>query len=133
MAAVTHNSTKLGVLGFGVLAFSTAALAFGAGTASAYRNDPSMTEVGGDGVVNSRQSAAVSGGGYCEVSARGGKVVASDVGVPTQRAEEAGPEWVGSRGWQAVGLSPSNPCGGAFSPGNTATGPQCGKGSASGF
>ena len=130
MSAVTHNSTKLGVLGFGVLAFSTAALAFGAGTASADRNDPSMTEVGGDGVVTSRQSAKVSGGDYCSAS---GVTVSSDMGVPTQRAEEAGPEWVGSRGWQAVGLSPSNPWGGAFSPGNTATGPQCGKGSASGF
>jgi len=136
MAAVTPKFTKLGVLGFGVFAFSVAAVAFGAGTASADPNDPSMAEVGGDGVVNSRQAASTSGADYCVVNPgtlSTAKTATSEIGVPTQKAEEAGPEWVGSRGWQAIGLSPSNPWGGAFDPGSTGTGPQCGKGSASGF
>ncbi|MCH9643127.1 MAG: hypothetical protein K0U71_15705 [Actinomycetia bacterium] len=135
MAALTVKSTKLNLLGVGALFFSAGALTFGAGTAGADQNDPAMTEVGGSGVVNSRQSASVTGGDYCSVTTgtKGASTVSSNVGVPMQRAEEAGPEWVGSRGWQAIGLSPSNPWGGAFSPGNTGTGPQCGKGSASGF
>ncbi|MDZ4264250.1 MAG: hypothetical protein U1D00_00845 [Mycobacterium sp.] len=136
MAALTHNSKKLGALGFGALALSGAFLAFGAGTASADPNDPSMVEVGGDGVVNSRQSASIAGADYCAVSPGTlgtASTISSDIGIPTQKAEEAGPEWVGSRGWQAVGVSPSDPWGGAFDPRNTSTGPQCGPGSANPF
>lgn len=136
MAAATESSTKLGVLGVSALAVSLAALTLGAGAASADPNDPSMTEVGGSGQVSSRQSAAVTGTDYCTVSAgtlNTTATVTSDVGTPTQKAQEAGPEWVGSRGWQAIGLTPSNPFGGAFNPQNTSTGPQCGPGSASGF
>lgn len=135
MAALTDNSTKLGVLG--VLAFSLSALTFGAGAASADPNDPSMTEVGGNqGVVTSRQSAATSGTDYCMVNPSTlstTSTVTSDMGTPTQKAEEAGPSWVGSDGWQAIGQSGSNPFGGAFDPRNTSTGPQCGPGSAGGF
>ena len=136
MAALIHNSKKLGALGFGALALSGAFLAFGAGTAGADPNDPSMVEVGGDGVVNSRQSASVAGADYCAVSPGTlgtASTISSDIGIPTQKAEEAGPEWVGSRGWQAVGVSPSDPWGGAFDPRNTSTGPQCGPGSANPF
>ena len=136
-AAVTHKSTKLGVLGFGAIAFSVAALTFGAGTAGADQNNPSMTEVGGNqGVVTSRQSAATSGADHCMVNPgtlSTVSTVTSDIGAPTQKAEEAGPSWVGSDGWQAMGQSRSNPFGGAFDPRNTSTGPQCGPGSAGGF
>ncbi|NVN52188.1 hypothetical protein [Mycolicibacterium hippocampi] len=136
MAALLQNSKKLAVVGFGALAVSVGALTFGAGTAGADPNDPSMVEVGGDGVVNSRQSAAIAGGDYCTASPgtlSTASTITSDIGTPTQKAEESGPEWVGSRGWQAVGISPSDPWGGAFDPRNTSTGPQCGPGSASGF
>ena len=134
MAALTFQSTKLNLLGAGALFLSTGALTFGAGTASADQNDPGMTEVGGSGVVNSRQSASVTGGDYCSVmkGVPGASTVTSDMGVPIQRADEAGPSWVGSDGWNAIGLSPSNPWRGNFMQG-TGTGPQCGKGSASGF
>ncbi|WP_370330855.1 hypothetical protein [Mycolicibacterium hippocampi] len=136
MAALIQNSKKLGVLGFGALAFSVAALTFGAGTAGADPNDPSHPTIGGDGVVSSRQAAATSGADYCAVSPGTlgtASVIASDMGVPSQKAEEAGPEWVGSDGWQAQGLSRSNAWGGAFDPSNTSTGPQCGPGAASPF
>jgi len=137
MAAVIDNSTKLGVLGVGVLALSLSALTFGAGAASADPNDPSMTGVGGNqGVVTSRQSAATSGADYCMVNPgtlSTTSTVTSGMGTPTQKAEEAGPSWVGSDGWQAMGQSRSNPFGGAFDPRNTSTGPQCGPGSAGGF
>lgn len=141
MATVTPKSTRLDGLGLGAFAVNVAALAFsawtfGAGTASADPNDPAMTEVGGDGVVNSRQAASIAGADYCTVSPGTlgtAGIVASDVGTPTQKAEESGPEWVGSRGWQAIGLAPSNPWGGAFDPRNTSTGPQCGPGDADGF
>jgi len=46
MAAIAQNSKKLAVAGFGALAFSVAALTFGAGAASADPNDPSLVEVG---------------------------------------------------------------------------------------
>lgn len=136
MAAIAQNSKKLAVAGFGALAFSVAALTFGAGAASADPNDPALVEVGGDGVVNSRQSASVAGADYCAVNPgtlSTSSVIASDIGTPTQKAEEGGPEWVGSRGWTAIGLSPSNPWGGNFDPQNTSTGPQCGPGNADGF
>ncbi|MGB2919151.1 MAG: hypothetical protein WBC15_02675, partial [Mycobacterium sp.] len=136
MAALTHNSKKLGVLGFGALAFSVAALTFGAGTAGADPNDPSHPTIGGDGVVNSRQAASTAGADYCAVNPGTlgtASVIASDMGVPTQKAQESGPEWVGSDGWQAQGLSRSNQWGGAFDAGSVDTGPQCGPGSANPF
>ncbi|CAA0132367.1 Uncharacterised protein [Mycolicibacterium vanbaalenii] len=136
MAALTHNSKKLGVLGFGALAFGAAALTFGVGTAGADPNDPSHPTIGGDGVVSSRQAASTSGADYCAANPgtlSTASVIASDIGVPTQKAQEAGPEWVGSDGWQASGLSRSNPWGGAFDPSSTSTGPQCGPGSANAF
>ncbi|MCB0950529.1 MAG: hypothetical protein KDB44_14875 [Mycobacterium sp.] len=133
---VTHKTTTRGVLGFGVLAATVVALTLGAGTAGADPNDPSMTEVGGNGVVNSRQADSVAGSKYCAVNPgtlSTASTNSSDVGTPTQKAQEAGPEWVGSRGWQAIGISPSNPWGGNFNPQNTRTGPQCKKGRANGF
>lgn len=135
MAAVIHKSVQVGVLGLGALALSFTALV-SAGGASADPNDPSMTEVGGNGVVSSRQSASTSGAAPCSVSPgtlSTASTNSSDVGVPTQKANEAGPEWVGSRGWQAVGIAPSNPWGGNFNPRNTKTGPQCSKSKARGF
>ena len=87
-------------------------------------------------MVTSRQSAATAGADYCAANPGTlgtASVISSDIGIPSQKAEEAGPEWVGSRGWQAIGLSPSNPWGGAFDPSSTSTGPQCGPGRASPF
>lgn len=127
MVAVTRKSTKLGAVGLGALAVSVAALTFGAGTAGADPNDPGMTNVRPDGTVTSRQSASVSGADHCVVSPGGlntASTVTSDIGVPTQKVSEAGPNWVGSQGWQAIGLSPSNPWRGGFAP-TTRTGPQC--------
>lgn len=138
MAALTHNSKKLGALGFGALALSGAFFAFGAGTASADENSPgpAMAEIGETGVVSSRQSAAIAGADLCSVNPgtlSTASVYTPDVNVPKQLAEEAGPEWVGSRGWQAVGINPADPWGGAFDPRNTSTGPKCSPTTASGF
>jgi len=136
MAAVTRKSTKPGVFGFGALAFSVAALTFGAGTAGADPNDPAMTEISGNGVVNSREAASTSGSARCTVdpgTLSTATLATSDVGTPMQTAAEAGPSWVGSDGWQAIGLSPSNPWGGNFNPRSTKTGPQCKQGKSRGF
>ncbi|MCB0950528.1 MAG: hypothetical protein KDB44_14870 [Mycobacterium sp.] len=130
--AHTQRPTKPGIVGFGALAFSVAALTFGAGIAGADPNDPGMTNVRPDGTVSSRQAAATSGARHCAVNPgtlNTTSTVTSDIGVPTQKASEAGPKWVGSNGWQAIGLSPSNPWRGNFN--DTAkTGPQCKKGRA---
>ncbi len=135
MAAVLDKSAKLGTLAIGGLFVSVAATLLSAGVASA-DNDPSMTEVSAPGVVTSRQSASVAGPGHCDVSS--GTLSTSDVrdtdhGTPMQRADEVGPDWVGSDGWQAIGLSRSNPWGGAFSSAGTSTGLQCHDGNASGW
>ena len=132
MAVTTRKSTKLSVLGFGALAFSVAAVTFGAGPASADPNDPSMTNARPDGTVSSRQAASTSGAKHCVVNPGTlgtSSVVSSDVGTPMQTAAEAGPSWVGSDGWQAIGLSPSSPWRGNFNQ-STGTGPQCKKGKA---
>ncbi|GJF11138.1 hypothetical protein NGTWS0302_15470 [Mycolicibacterium cyprinidarum] len=135
MAAVIHKSVQVGVLGIGAFALSVATL-IGAGAANADPNDPSMTTVRGNGTVSSRQAASTSGAKPCAVNPgtlSTASTIASDVGTPTQKAQEAGPEWVGSRGWQAVGISPSNPWGGNFNPRSTKTGPQCRGSKARGF
>lgn len=136
MAALTQKFVKLGVLGVGALGLSVAALTSGVGTAGANPNDPGMDNVRPDGTVNSRQAASTAGSKYCEVGT-GTLTTASthtpEMGTPKQTAQEAGPSWVGSNGWQAIGLSPSNPWGGNFNPRNTRTGPQCRKGNANGF
>lgn len=136
MAALTRDAVKFGALGLGALAVSVSALTFGAGAAGANPNDPSMTNVRPDGTVSSRQADSVAGADHCSVSPgtlSTASTASSDVGVPMQKAQEAGPQWVGSRGWQAVGISPSNPWGGNFNPQNTRTGPQCKSGKANGF
>ncbi len=113
-----------------------AVMTLGAGIAGADPNDPGMTNVRPDGHVDSPQSASTSGAKPCMVdpgTLSTSSVDSSDIGVPTQHAHEAGPEWVGSRGWQAVGLSPSNPWGGHFNPQNTTTGPHCTRSKANHF
>lgn len=132
MVAVTRISTKLRALGTGALAIGVAALTFGTGAASANPNDPGMTNVRPDGTVNSRQAASTSGANHCAVSPgtlSTSSTHSSDVGVPSQKTGESGPRWVGSDGWQAIGLSPSNPWRGNFNR-PTRTGPQCKKGRA---
>ncbi len=129
MAAIFDKSAKVGALAIGGLFFSVAALTSGAGIAGASPNDPGMDRVGGDGDVSSRQAHAVSGANHCNVSSgtlSTSEVRDTDHGTPMQRTSEAGPSWVGSDGWQAIGLSRSNPWGGSFSAGGpTRTGLQC--------
>jgi hypothetical protein len=138
MAALTHTSKKLSALGIGAIALSGAFLAFGAGTASADENSPgpAMAEIGETGQVSSRQASSIAGSDFCAVNP-GTLSTASaytpDINVPKQLAQEAGPEWVGSRGWQAVGINPADPWGGNFDPQNTSTGPVCSSVSAGGF
>jgi len=120
------------VLGFGALAFSMAALTFGAGTSGADQNDPGMTDARPDGTVHSRQAASTSGAKHCAVdpgTLGTASTATADHGVPMQTANEAGPSWVGSDGWQAIGLSPSNPWRGNFNQ-STKTGPHCKQGRA---
>ncbi|MGD9619753.1 MAG: hypothetical protein AB7G47_04990 [Mycolicibacterium sp.] len=140
MAALIHKSAKIGALGLGAVAFSLAAFTLGAGSAGANPNnpnDPGMYEVGGDGAVSSRQAASTSSPKYCEVGmgtlGTASTPGRSEIGTPTQYAESAGPSWVGSDGWQAIGITGSNPWGGSFNPQNTRTGPQCRQGNASPF
>ncbi|MGE2729684.1 hypothetical protein ACQI4F_09405 [Mycolicibacterium vaccae] len=139
MAADARTATRtkrLGVLGVGALALTTAALTFGAGTAGADPNDPAHQTFGPDGQVRSSQAANVSGSELCTANtgtSGTSDVRTSDIGIPKQHAEEAGPSWVGSDGWQAQGLTRSNPWGGAFDPRNVRTGPTCEPVTASGF
>ena len=130
--AVTRRSI-VGAAGAVTLAF---AVSFGAAVAHADPNDPSMTEVTPNGQVRSEQSASVSSGDRCvanEGTMPTSDVRTSDQGVPEQTAEEAGPDWVGSRGWQAVAIDPSDPWGGNFDPANVPTGPACSPVSANHF
>ncbi|MGB0878792.1 MAG: hypothetical protein ACPGVY_16490 [Mycobacterium sp.] len=132
MVDVSRKSAKLGVLGCGALAFSMAAATLGAGAASANPNDPGMTDVRGNGVVSSRQADSTSGANRCDVSTGTlgtASIHDADHGEPMQRAAETGPSWVGSDGWNAIGLSPSNPWRGNFNQ-STRTGPQCRGGNA---
>ncbi|MCH9668664.1 MAG: hypothetical protein K0U80_12505 [Actinomycetia bacterium] len=132
MVAVAQKSTKFGALGAGALAVSFVAMTFGSGIAGANPNDPGMDRVGGNGTVSSRQADSTSGAKHCEVGT-GTLSTASthtpDMGAPKQTAKEAGPSWVGSDGWQAIGLSPSNPWRGQLGQ-TTRTGPQCKQGRA---
>ena len=130
MATVTHKSKKLGALGIGALALSSAFLAFGAGTASADEdsNGPAMQDFAGSGVVSSRQATSIAGSDLCAVSP--GTLSTADaripdVNVPLQTSSETGPSWVGSDGWQASGETLSNPWAGSFDPQNANTGPVC--------
>lgn len=130
------RKARLGVLGVGALAFTSAALIFGAGTAGADPNDPAHQEFSPDGQVRSEQAASVSGSDLCVTTtgtAGTSDVRVTDVNTPKQTASEAGPDWVGSDGWQAQGLTRSNPWGGAFDPRNVGTGPQCSPVRARGF
>lgn len=144
MAARIRNYAALGALSLGALAVSVAALTsvsvaaltFGAGTAGASPNRPGMTDVSPDGSVSSRQADSVARSDYCAVNpgTMGTSTVTSaDVSAPMQRAREAGPEWVGSDGGQAIGVNRSYPWGGSFRSRRTGTGTQCKQGSASGF
>lgn len=136
MAALIRKTVKLGALGVGALATSLSALTVGAGSAGANPNDPGMDRVGGTGSVSSRQADSTSGAKHCEVGMGTLSTASShtpEMGTPKQTTKEAGPSWVGSNGWQAIGLSPSNPWGGNFNPRNTRTGPQCKSGTARGW
>ena len=111
------------------LALTAGVLAFGAGMANADPNDPAMTEVPPNGQLQSSGAARFSGGDRCVVNE--GTLPTSVVrsfeqGSPNQIIEEAGPEWVGSRGWRAVGSNPAYPWGGSFNPRSAKTGPACG-------
>ncbi|MCH9731002.1 MAG: hypothetical protein K0U84_15210 [Actinomycetia bacterium] len=133
MAAIFDRSAKLGALAIGAFTVSVAALTSGAGIAGASPNDPGMDRVGADGDVSSRQAHSVSGANHCDVSSgtlSTSEVRDTDHGTPMQRTNEAGPSWVGSDGWQAIGLSRSNPWGGSFNSRKTRTGLQCHDGSA---
>lgn len=104
------------------------ALSLGVATAQADPNDPAPTQSSADGQVRSEQAAGVTGSQPCMANVGtlgGGDIRSSEMGVPHQMAEEAGPEWVGSDGWQAQGISRSNPWGGNFDPTNIHTGPTC--------
>ncbi len=136
MAALLRKTAKLGALGVSALATSLSAMTVGAGTAGANPNDPGMDRVGGNGTVSSRQADSTSRAKHCEVGMGTLSTSSSytpEMGTPKQTAQESGPSWVGSNGWQAIGLSPSNPWGGNFNPRNTRTGPQCKTGNANGF
>ncbi len=136
MAAFIRKTAKFGALGVGALAVTLSGMTAGAGTAGANPNDPGMDRVGGNGSVSSRQAASTSGAKHCEVGMGTLSTASShtpEMGAPKQTTKEAGPSWVGSDGWQAIGLSPSNPWGGNFNPRNTRTGPQCKSGTASGW
>lgn len=132
MVALTRKSTKMGALGLGALAIGVAALTFGTAAASADPNDPTMTDLRPNGKVTSRQADSISGARHCVVSPgtlNTSSTVTTIHGEPMQRTSETGPSWVGSDGWQAIGLSPANPWGGVFL--DTAkTGPQCKQGRA---
>ncbi len=129
MAAILDKSAKVGALAMGALFVSVAALTSGAGIAGANPNKPGMDRVRGDGDVNSRQAHSVSGANHCDVSSgtlSTSEVRDTDHGQPMQRTREAGPSWVGSDGWQAIGTSRSNPWGTSFVTGGpTRTGLQC--------
>ncbi|MGE2835282.1 hypothetical protein [Mycobacterium sp. SMC-4] len=104
------------------------ALSLGSAVAHADPNDPAPTDISADGQVRSEQAASVTSSEACLTSIgtqSGSDVRTSEMGVPHQTASEAGPEWVGSDGWQAQGISRSNPWGGNFDPRNTPTGPAC--------
>lgn len=127
------RTTRL-IAGAGALA--SAALTLTAALAHADPNDPAMSQLSPDGHVRSEQSAKVSSDDLCvanEGTLGTASIRSPEIGVPQQSAEEAGPEWVGSRGWQAVGIDPADPWGGNFDPQNTHTGPACSPVAPNGF
>lgn len=135
MVADVGKSTKFTLLGVDALVVA-AAIAFAAGIAHADPNDPGMTNVRPDGHVDSPQSASTSGGAPCVVdpgTLSTASTESGDIGVPIQHAQESGPDWVGSHGWQAIGTSNANPWGGNFNPQHTRTGPHCGPSKAGHF
>jgi hypothetical protein len=130
--------SKFSALGLGAAALTAAALSLGTAVAHADTdpNDPAMSELSPDGIVRSEQAAGVSGSDLCVPNAgtlSTSDVRASDMGVPNQLAKESGPEWVGSRGWQAVAIAPADPWGGNFDPQNVHSGPACSPVSANHF
>jgi len=98
-----------------------------AAPAAADPNDPSATEPTGPGVVTSRQAARVNASDVCQVRAGGpqAEVSSADVGVPQQKIEEAGPEWVGSDAWATSPGTGSNPFDGGMAMQGAETGPKC--------
>lgn len=135
---ITTRRTSFNALGIGAIALTAAALSLGAAVAHADTdpNNPAMSELSPDGIVRSEQAAGVSTSDLCVPNAgtlSTSDVRSSDMGVPDQLAKEAGPEWVGSRGWQAVAISPADPWGGNFDPQNVHSGPACSPVSASHF
>ncbi len=89
-----RKAHTLRLLAVDALAIGVTAMAFSAGIASANPNDPGMTDVRGDGVVHSRQSAGVTGTKHCAVdpgTLNTSSTNSSGMGVPTQHAHEAGP------------------------------------------
>lgn len=120
----------------GAVALTLAVLTLGTAAAQADPNDPAMSQLSPDGQVRSEQAAKVSGSDLCvanEGTLGTASVSTSEVGVPEQTAQEAGPEWVGSRGWQALAVDPADPWGGNFDPENTHSGPSCAPVSPNGF
>ncbi|MEZ0339069.1 hypothetical protein ACAG25_03695 [Mycobacterium sp. pV006] len=118
-----------------VAALVGAALSLGP-AAHADPSDPTPGKMSADGQVHSEQAARVAGSQPCAVNvgtASGETVHTSDSGTPMQVAKEAGPEWVGSDGWQAQGISRSNPWGGNFDPSKIHTGMACKPVTAGGF
>ena len=97
-----------------------------AAPAAADPNDPSATEPTGPGVVTSRQAARVNASDMCMVHAGGpASVTSGSVGVPQQKIEEAGPEWVGSDAWATRPGTGSNPFDGGMAMQGAETGPKC--------
>jgi hypothetical protein len=135
---ITTRRSRFTALGIGAIALTAAALSLGTAVAHADTdpNDPALSELSPDGIVRSEQSAGVSTSDLCVPNAgtlKTSDIRASDMGVPNQLAEEQSPEWVGSRGWQAVAISPADPWGGNFDPQTVKSGPACSPVSASHF
>ncbi|MGZ8801699.1 MAG: hypothetical protein ACXWZL_03510 [Mycobacterium sp.] len=130
---MVNRTSRLSV---GAFALVSVALTLGTALAHADPNDPALSELSPDGHVRSEQAAKVEGGDRCvpnEGTLGTASIRTPEIGVPEQTAKEAGPEWVGSRGWQAVGIDPADPWGGNFDPQNTPTGPACAPVAPSGF
>jgi hypothetical protein len=128
MADAIRHFKKASTLSAGVFAASFALLAFGAGTAHADEDTgPAPDEIASQGIVSSRQASGIAVSARCEVNAStlGTSSVYSPEGnVPKQVTEEVGPESLGSDGWIALGVNPSNPWNAEFFNGAN-TGPQC--------
>lgn len=136
MGSKCRTISRSAGFGCGAVALTAAAITLGTASAHADPNDPSMSQVAPDGQVRSEQAAKVSGSDLCvanEGTMGTATIRTPEIGVPGQTAHEAGPDWVGSRGWQALAIDPADPWGGNFDPQNTHTGPSCEPVSANGF